>query len=321
MAMSHSASDEMLPPHQHPLDWFVIPELKGQQISYLSYTKTGWVCRLCSTDKLVSVDDHCRSIGHLDAQAELEYRRTQLESLVHQRHQQLVAANDAARMEQALAQRRHQEEVEKRRQQELYDKAKEEKFPDQIAAGERRAELRPTGEEQTNKMRMEDVRERERERAFEELWETGDAPTEQATRSLRTQRLKPKEEEVAGPAARLPSSLQAKLKQKQAEKEAKRLQVLEITKKHQEKQKMEEAQMKKATKLRRRRKGDNTSNEDMKETEAGCGLDTYGCMPNSLWESGLGLLTDKSISLVSGVVTDSIMNPFPMMDEAEHDKI
>ena len=87
------------------------------------------------------------------------------------------------------------------------------------------------------------------------------------------------------------------------------------------KQKMEEAQMKKETKLRRRRKGDNKSNEDMKETEAGCGLDTYGCISNSLWESGLGLLTDKSISLVSGVVTDSIMNPFPMMDEAEQDKI
>ena len=289
--MARSAADDMLPPHQHPMDWFVIPELKGQQISYLSYTKTGWVCRLCSTDKLVSVDDHCRTIDHLDNQAELEYRRTQLEFLVHQRHQQLVEANEAARMEQSLARRRHQEELEKRRQQELYDKAKEEKFPEQIAAAERRTELKPSGEEQNDKLRMENVRERERDRTFEELWETGNLPTEQITRSLRAQRLKPKDEEVGSPAAALPSALQEKLRQKQAEKEAKRLQVLEITKKHQEKQKEEEVQIKKEKKKRRGRRSGIHSESDITESDAGCGFDNYGCISDSFWENGLDLLT------------------------------
>ena len=93
-----------VPPHQHPFDWYVIPELNGKNPSYMAYCSGSWVCRLCSSDKLMSVEEHCRTPEHIQNMIVLEERRNELSELV-------------AKQEEVIRQKRMEEQREQQRLQ------------------------------------------------------------------------------------------------------------------------------------------------------------------------------------------------------------
>ena len=93
-----------VPPHQHPFDWYVIPELNGSNPSYMAYCSKSWICRLCDSDKLSSVEEHCRTPEHLHNMIVLEERRQELSNLVMEQEAKIV--------QQRLEQQRQQQKLE-----------------------------------------------------------------------------------------------------------------------------------------------------------------------------------------------------------------
>jgi hypothetical protein len=273
----------MLPPNEHPLDWFVIPELKGEPVTFIAYTKTGCVCRLCDTDKLTQVElqEHYQTPLHLQKHYQLEERRNELHTLVHQteqellvKHHQLLEEDHARTLE---TQRRVQDEAVRQEQEQ---KTKEQ-LPVRIAASERRAALKGTRDVQIIRERpvCEDL---STEKSTSDSSANG--PSQQATttatsreriRQLRARRLAAQHHPQQ--LKNMPTKEEMIKQDKLREKEAKRLEVLETTRRHQQKQKEEEE----AARLRSKLKV--TTKQKRSPTSLSDDL-CLGCMSSSFWE-------------------------------------
>ena len=207
----------------------------------LAYTsKGGWVCRLCSTDKLPNLDEHCKTYDHMRRHEELEARRKELEQLVNAQEQKLRhdMAMEEAKQEKQRQLTLKQQRLEKQQQERVQQQ--EENFPNQMDATERRAAVHPGI---SDRIRAEERRLRDRE--FERLYEEDKEPAtqrEQTARTLRAQRLaaaKRGSSPVETPAVVTPPTNSLKARQ-QAAKDEKRRKAEEITKKHMKQQKEEE---------------------------------------------------------------------------------
>jgi hypothetical protein len=274
----------MLPPNEHPLDWFVIPELKGEPVTFIAYTKTGCVCRLCDTDKLTQVElqEHYQTLLHLQKHYQLEERRNELHTLVHQTEQELLAKHHQLLEEEHArtlqTQRRVKDEAVR---QEQVQKTKQQ-LPVRIAASERRAALKGT----------RDVQKIIRERPMcEDLStdkstsdsSTNNGPSQQATtttsrekiRQLRARRLAAQHHPQQ--MKNMPTKEEMIKQDKLREKEAKRLEVLETTRRHQQKQKEEDEA------ARIRAKLEVTAKQKRSSTSLADDF-CLGCMSSSFWE-------------------------------------
>ena len=242
-----------LPPHQHPLDWFAIPELKGENVSFLTYTKTGWVCRLCESDKFSNIDEHTTTAEHRVCHQALEQRRCELHTLVKQQEERLQLEYQAQEEEKSdlLHQQELQAEVQRQRVVE------DEQARHKQAATERRANIKPS---------LRNVR-------VEEPVGVQNSSTHKI-RQLRAQRLAQTTRSNKISAAPAPLLLSPK----EQEKEAKRLQMLEITRRHQEQQEREEAMYQKQREEERlRREQALLRKREMEEQEMSL-MECFGCM-------------------------------------------
>jgi hypothetical protein len=238
------------------------------------------VCRLCSTDKLKNVEQHCQTREHLRYNQQVEVRCNeedirQLQTtylilmlhLLQQRRNELIDL--VAETEQRLLDERKQEELQtSQRKQEAKDAVEEYKtshdnFSKQITATERRASLK-----ESRGYRMEEQRRLRRERPAEDLSAKRSSETSvDRARQLRSERLLSQKKQATSSSSKHQKTSEEKLQ----EKELRRLAVLETTKRHHEMQKKEEEDLKQIKE--EGRKGQ-------------MGEDTFlGCLPSSFCES------------------------------------
>jgi hypothetical protein len=257
-----------LPPHQHPLDWFVIPELKGEPISYVAVMKTGCVCRLCDSDKLstAQMERHYQTPMHREHYFRLQTRRRELYELVQQTEQELLAKQNHHQQQQEHAkhlERQHRAQQDAARQSS--DKRIHEQLPLQIVASEKRAVWKGTRDHNVVLMSM-----RERRRCEDYSGENNSAGSRERVRQLRAQRLATQNQP---PPPLLLQNAIPKDTTKQDQKKAKRLAVLEITRRHlqqQKEQEQEEESIVKADKTR----------TPITQHDDPC----LGCMSSSFWQ-------------------------------------
>jgi hypothetical protein len=280
-----------LPPHQHPLDWLVIPELTGQSSTgFIAYTKGGWVCRLCSTEKLASVEDHCRTQEHTINHRRLEERRRELAALVELQEDVIRQQRHEERLlqEQQKQQRAKEAYLEVSRERQL---AKEnEATQDKVRSTERRSHLQANKEMRLAQAHRNSWRDKKQVEEFKSDGNSSSSASARVRR-LRAQRLASqnnasKEAEGAG-AAGVEEDPQEKLRQKKLkEKEEKRLKMLEITLKHREQQRLEELQAEKEAMARKKTDQESVQNELS---------DCFGCWSSTLWEDSTGILCGGTI--------------------------
>lgn len=225
-------SNMPLPPGEHTLDWFVIPEMKGEKPTFLVYTKKGWVCRLCSSDHLESLEEHCKSADHVRYYEKLEERRAELLEMVSRQEKEIEEARYREAQQKRIAEQgRRQEELQREK----------ESLSVRMAATERRAKLRSAislGErmdvENSSSMNAS-PQERARKLRAQRLASSSsrDAASPQRGRQLRAQRLASENATKSIGGLRRVTPLDAR-------REAKRQQVLETTRRHQQKLRKQE---------------------------------------------------------------------------------
>jgi len=250
-----------LPPHQHPLDWYVIPELKGETSSFLAYTKTGWVCRLCSSDKLSNVEDHCRSIEHIENHRRLEIRREELKELVDREEELILEARHSELLQEQQRQQKAKAALEASRERQRQEEQDMIATKERLIATERRSNLQANRD-----MRLAQAHRNSLRKAHVEEFSSS-GRSSQRVRRLRAQRLaaqnQTRDEEEIDPQVFLK-------RQKEKEKEEKRQKMIEITKKHQEKQRLEEIRAEEERLVRKKAEEDRL--RDLTFDCFGCGI-------------------------------------------------
>lgn len=209
----------MIPPNQHPLDFLAIPEIRGEKISFIVRTKTGWICTLCSSDKFVSVDEHVRERNHAEIYNKLQIRKNELLNLVEQTEQKLIEEQK----QQQLQEKHRKAEAKKAMENSISSR---DQFSKKIVATERRANLK-----ESHAFPAAEKGFLRRERNFE-VEDLSSRRSEEATRDIRQIRAQRLSSQKSQPSTRLMT--------KRREKELKRLAVLETSRRHQEDQRKKE---------------------------------------------------------------------------------
>lgn len=83
----------VLPLNEHPLDWYAVPELKGESVEIMVPLASGggFFCRLCGGSPIAPPDilDHYHTPEHIENSSCLEARRRQVHELLQQTEDEL----------------------------------------------------------------------------------------------------------------------------------------------------------------------------------------------------------------------------------------